>query len=118
MQSAESGDVASAVTASAANPFLFQDVDVRTASSIDPGSDRIAAVPVEEACKLHPDAALLVVNLTDQPMFFSASMHCPILEVRVSLPQGTARAMMRGPEFDADMRAGFNATTQALARNP
>jgi predicted acylesterase/phospholipase RssA len=118
MQSAGSGDVAWAVTASAANPFMFQDVDVRTATTIDPGSDRVAAVPVEEACRLHPDAALLVVNLTDQPALFSSAMHCPTLEVRVPVPQGTAKTMMRGPEFDSYMLAGFNETLRVLARNP
>ena len=117
MQFASSGDVAWAVTASAANPFMFQDVDVRTATTIDPGSDRVAAVPVEEACRLYPDAALLVVNLTDQPAFFSSAMRCPTLEVRVPMPQGTAKTMMRGPEFDSYMLAGFNETLKVLAPN-
>jgi predicted acylesterase/phospholipase RssA len=118
MQAASAGNVAQGVSASAANPFLFQDVDVHTAQTIDPGSDRIAAVPVEAACQLYPDAALIVVNVTDQPIFFTGIMPCPVLDVRVPLQQAGVQAMMRGPEFELYVRAGFDAAAQALARNP
>jgi hypothetical protein len=117
-QAVLAGDLANAVGASIANPFIFQDVDVRVERSMDPGADRVMAVPVEDACKLYPQAALIVVNVTDEPAFFSAAMRCPLLEVRVPVPQAGPQAMMRGAEFDTYVKAGFDATEQTLVRNP
>jgi predicted acylesterase/phospholipase RssA len=112
------GDLSNAVGASAANPLIFQDVNVRADQAIDPGVDRVAAVPVEDACQLFPRAALIAINVTDQAAFFSGAMRCPLLEVRVPLQQEDVQALTRGPKFDAYVKAGFDATAQALAANP
>jgi NTE family protein len=117
-QLVSSGNVAQAVSASAANPFLFQDIELNSAQTMDPGLDPIAAVPVEDACRIHPDAALIVVNLTGHPFVFSGAMPCPLLDVPVLLPQANVHAMMRGAEFDSYVKAGFDVTAQALARSP
>lgn len=113
------GDLADAVGRSIANPFIFSDIDLRrdSAVGIDPGADRVSATPVEDACRLFPDARLLAVNVTDRPAFYSATMHCPVLEVRVPVGEvadanGVARG---GPAFDALVRTGDDATRRALS---
>jgi hypothetical protein len=63
---------------------------------MDPGADRVMAVPVEDACRLFPDAGLIVINVTDQDAFFSRAMQCPLLEVCVPLLPADVNAMMRG----------------------
>ena len=81
---ARAGSVAEAVGGSVANPFLFPNLDVGSAAALDPGADRAAAVPVEEACRVFPGANLLVINVTGQPSFFTSKMTCPVLEVAVT----------------------------------
>lgn len=58
-----SGNLADAVASSAANPFIFQDVKLRAGERLDPGADRVAAIPVDDACRFAPDAQLIVINL-------------------------------------------------------
>lgn len=115
MITATHGNLAAAVGNSSANPFIFQDVNCRSGQALDPGGDRVAAVPVEDACRLAPGARLIAINLTDQPAFFSASMKCPLLEVPIRLAPGTPKAMVRGPDFYAFALAGFLITQRALA---
>ncbi len=115
MVTATRGNLATAVGNSAANPFIFEDVNCRSGQPLDPGADRVAAVPVEDACRLAPGSRLVAINLTDQPAFFSASMKCPLLEIPIRLPPGTPKNIVRGPEFYAFAAAGFVITQRALA---
>jgi NTE family protein len=114
---ARSGSVAEAVGGSVANPFLFPGLDVGKAKALDPGADRAAAVPVEEACRVFPGANLLAINVTGQPSFFSARMTCPVLEVAVQ-PSGLPPAEVLA--FDAAYRQavdrGYASTMQALQK--
>jgi len=114
MVTAARGNLAVAVGNSAANPFIFQDVNCRSGQALDPGADRVAAVPVEDACKLVPGSRLIAINLTDQPAFFSASMNCALFEIPIRLPPGTPKNIVRGPEFYAFAAAGFLTTKRAL----
>jgi predicted acylesterase/phospholipase RssA len=114
---ARSGSVAEAVGGSVANPFLFPGLDVGKAAALDPGADRAAAVPVEEACRVFPGANLLVINVTGQPSFFSAKMACPLLEVAVT-PTGLPPEQVLA--FDSAYRQtvdrGYATTLQALKK--
>ncbi|MES1158104.1 MAG: patatin-like phospholipase family protein [Haliangium ochraceum] len=113
------GDLAQAVGSSIANPFVFEDVDVTVAPRIDPGSDRVAATPVEDACRLFPDANLLVVNISGTPAFFSAAMRCPTYEIVIDVPAPPPQAFFQGgPAFDRAWRAGHQKVAAVLARPP
>jgi predicted acylesterase/phospholipase RssA len=80
---ARTGPLAEAVGASVANPFLFPRLDVASATGLDPGADRVSATPVEDACRLFPRANLLAINVSGAPIFHSAKMRCPLLEVTI-----------------------------------
>lgn len=112
-----SGNVADAVGASAANPFIFDDIDLKTAQRIDPGADRLSAVPVSEACRLFADAAIIAVNVSGQPMEMAAGLQCPVYEIRVARRPNLDRnaAAAGGAEFDALVQDGERAAQAALA---
>jgi predicted acylesterase/phospholipase RssA len=113
---ARAGSVAEAVGGSVANPFLFPGLDVNRAAALDPGADRAAAVPVEEACRVFPGANLLVINVSGQPTFFSARMTCPLLEVAVA-PSGLPpdQVLAFGGAYQRVVERGFARTLQALS---
>jgi NTE family protein len=113
------GSVAEAVGGSVANPFLFASLNVKRAAALDPGADRAAAVPVEEACQLFPGANLLVINVTGQPSFFSARMTCPLLEVSVP-PTGLPpeQVLAFGGAYQRVVDRGYASTRQALEKRP
>lgn len=110
------GDLAGAVGASIANPYIFDDVDVARAPKLDPGADRVAATPVQDACRAFPEANLLVVNLQPTPAIFDAHMTCPLREVMVTVDDVPPEALFSDqPAFDAAWSAGHTAVRQALA---
>jgi NTE family protein len=111
-----SGDLAQAVGASIANPFVFEDVDVASAPALDPGSDRLAATPVEDACRLFPDSNLLVVNVSGTPAVRGEGARCPMREVMIDTPSLPPEAILggQGTGFDVSWRAGFDAVARAL----
>jgi len=114
---ARAGSVAEAVGGSVANPFLFPGLDVSRAAALDPGADRAAAIPVEDACHVFPGANLLVINVTGHPAFFTAQMRCPLLEVAVTptgLPPDQVLAFGRAYQMALDR--GYATTLQALRR--
>jgi predicted acylesterase/phospholipase RssA len=113
------GDLAAAIGASIANPFVFEDVDVATAPKIDPGSDRVAATPVQDACALFPDANLLVLNVQGTPAFHDAQMTCPLREVVIDVADLPPEALFsERPEFEAAWRQGHDTAAAALADRP
>jgi len=113
------GDLAHAVGASIANPFVFEDIDVATAPALDPGSDRLAATPVDDACRLFPDSNLLVVNVSGTPAVRGDGARCAIREVMIDTPPLPPEAFMgAGNGFDSSWRAGFDAVAKALQDSP
>jgi NTE family protein len=111
------GDLAEAVGASVANPFVFPGMDVGDAHALDPGADRVAATPIEDACRLYPQARLLVINVTGRPAFTSAAMSCPVTEVRVPAAGVPVEDVLRfGPAYEHAVAEGYRATMIALAR--
>jgi predicted acylesterase/phospholipase RssA len=112
---ATQGDLATAVGHSIANPFIFEQLQMSRAPGIDPGADRVSATPVEDACRLFPDARLIAVNVTGTPVFHSAAMRCPLLEIRVDVGEVNEEAIARGgPQLDRVVTTGREATTAAL----
>jgi len=71
--------------------------------------------PVDEACRLFPDANLLAINVTGEPAFYRAEMRCPLREVQVDPGALDAEAVFRlQADFTRAVKAGFDATTRAL----
>ena len=112
-----SGDLAEAVGSSLANPLLFADVKVREGEPLDPGADRASATPVEDACRLFPQANILAINVTGRPAFYSPAMSCPLREVMLPAAGVTAVDLLAsGPATRRAIDAGRNATLRALGR--
>ena len=114
------GNLASAVGQSIANPFVFRSLNVAKSASIDPGADRLAATPVDEACRMFPDAKLLVINVSSQPSVVTPAMHCPVFEIPIETGPVDAKKIMGGEtlgvEYDRLILLGFKVTKAALTR--
>jgi NTE family protein len=114
---ADRGPLAAAVGASVANPLIFSTLPMGPGRPIDPGADRVSAIPVQDACATFPDANLLAINVTGQPIFTDARMKCPLLEVRIDPPQVPATEIMElGDSYRRIVDGGRAATRAALAR--
>lgn len=112
---AKEGNLAGTIGKSLANPYVFDSLDLAKTSDIDPGADRAAMTPVDEACRLFPGANLLAINVTDQPAFYRGDMTCPLREVRVPVGALNPEAVFRlQAAFDDTVRAGYDATIAAL----
>lgn len=104
---ARSGNVAAAVGASVANPLIFATLDVRSGGPIDPGLDRVAAVPIEQACANFPGHVMLAINVTREPPFVSTRMNCPTYEVPIDVVSASPNAALSSPEaFASTVRIG------------
>jgi predicted acylesterase/phospholipase RssA len=111
------GTLAAAVSASIANPYLFYDVDLQT-GPLDPGADRVASVPVEDAYSTFLPERLVVINVTGEPALYSQRVRAIVDEVLVEACPAQPDPAMRGtgPEFERIRRAGYEQTRAALAR--
>jgi hypothetical protein len=109
---ATEGSVADAVASSAANPFLFEDATLRR---IDPGADRVSAVPVHDACVLFPGSRLITINVTDEPAFYRPDLGCEVREIHVRMGATSVEAFKgSGESFESAWRAGHDAVLRAL----
>jgi hypothetical protein len=110
-------DPAGAEGGSVANPFLFPSLDVASAQALDPGADRAAATPIEEACHVFPGANLLAINASGQPSLYSARMTCPLLEITVApLALPPDEVLRFGAAYQRAVEEGYTTTRQALQR--
>ncbi|MDA3951777.1 MAG: patatin-like phospholipase family protein [Spirochaeta sp.] len=72
--------LSAAVARSVNNPFLFPDTSLEY---VDPGTDRIAAVPIQEAdARFAPDR-IIAINVTDAPAVVATSVDAIIEEIRI-----------------------------------
>ena len=111
---AREGDLAHAVAASANNPLLFEGTVLQ---DLDPGADRVAAVPVHDACALFPRARLLTVNVTGEAAFYGKELPCEVVEIRIAGAEPPLEALAgEGDAFERVYEAGFDATRAALER--
>jgi len=114
---ADSGPLAAAVGASVANPLIFATLALGPGRPIDPGADRVSATPVQDACATFPDANLLVINVSGQPIFTDARMTCPFYEVHIDpAPVAPQEVMELGDGYRRVVAGGHDATRAALAR--
>jgi NTE family protein len=114
---ADRGPLAAAVGASVANPLIFSTLQMGPGRPIDPGADRVSATPVQDACATFPDANLLAINVSGQPIFTDAHMKCPVVEVRIDPPQVPPQEIMElGATYRRLVDTGRTATRAALAR--
>jgi predicted acylesterase/phospholipase RssA len=115
IRSETTGNLAQAVGASAANPLIFPELKVTPGRHLDPGADRVSATPVQDACRLFPDANLLAINVTGQPIFKDAGTRCPVMEVRVVPEPVTIEDVFAlGEVYDRVVESGRAATLAAL----
>ena len=110
------GSLAEAIGRSVANPYVFPGLDVARAPGLDPGMDRMAAIPVADACRLFPGATLWIVNVTGAPAVYDRTLGCDTHEIRadpgeVALPD----AFENGPIRAAAIDVGYRKTRAALA---
>ena len=111
---AREGDLAHAVAASANNPLLFEGTELK---DLDPGADRVSAVPVHDACALFPHARLLTLNVTGEAAFYGKDLPCEVVEIRIKGDEPPLSALEgEGDAFDRVYEAGFDATRAALER--
>ncbi|HXT99553.1 MAG TPA: patatin-like phospholipase family protein [Polyangia bacterium] len=114
---ADRGRIATAVGASVANPLIFSTLAMGPGRPIDPGSDRVSATPVQDACAAFPDANLLAINVSGQPIFTDASMKCPVFEVRIDPPPvAPADILSLGESYRRVVESGRTAMRAALPR--
>jgi len=117
---ADRGPISAGVGASTANPLIFSTLSTLAMAPgrpIDPGSDRVSATPVQDACAAFPDANMLAINVSGQPIFTDATMKCPLLEIRID-PQPVApqEIMELGAGYQRVVESGRAATRAMLSR--
>ncbi len=139
MADERSGNLARAVSRSVANPLIFKNYNpaqapargrrgrasasaTQMAGALDPGVDRMAAIPVDDACRMFPHSRIIAINVSGQPVLFSARMDCPLIEVDVPVTIGVSQLRAfegADPDFSAVVDTGYRATLlqvqQALA---
>lgn len=109
-----SGSVATAVARSIANPEVFPGFDARRSRYLDPGVDRMARVPVVEACSRFPESLLITINVTAEAAVIPPDVACPTVEVRIPLEAPNEALDPSKPEFKKVVRLGRQATKAAL----
>jgi len=104
------------VAASIANPFLFSDIKAEDGTRIDPGADRVSAVPLQAACELHPDMQFLVSNVTGSPAFLGKGTSCSFQELKFSPLKVDASRAIRGkePELRRLILAGYRGALKGI----
>ena len=114
---ADSGPLSDAIGASIANPLIFSKLEIGPGRPLDPGADRVSATPVQDACATFPDADLVAINVSGQPIFTDSTMKCPLLEIRVDPPQVPPEEIMElGDSYRRIISKGRAATRAALGR--
>ena len=116
-RTADRGGLADAVGASIANPLIFPTLAIGPGRPLDPGADRMSATPVQDACRLFPDANILAINVTGQPIEPGAEMKCPLLEVRIAAePVSAADTLALGDTYARVVEHARVSTRAALRR--
>ncbi len=113
------GLLADAIATSIANPLLFSDLSATRGRKIDPGLDRVSAIPVEAACEMFPGHQLLVSNVIGGEIFTSRAMNCPYQEIKVPpvIVDATAAMSAMDPAFGQLVTAGYQAAVESVDWN-
>ena len=117
MVDVRAGDLAEAVKGSVANPLIFPRLDPKRAGILDPGVDRVAVTPVDDACRMFPHSRLIAINVSGQPVFTSNRMDCQVIEVDVPVVAVDHARVLKAeePDFSMVVNAGYRATLAVLA---
>jgi hypothetical protein len=108
------GPLAPAVSCSMNNALIFKQ-DLAKAKCLDPGTDRAARIPVDEACKTFRPARIIAVNVTGEPSFSSRQMDCDLKEVMIPATEVKTDAIQgEGPDFDYAYELGYETTKKWL----
>ena len=111
----QQGNLAEAVSRSANNLYLFTSSTIH--DPIDPGADRLAAVPIEDAVHLFHPTKVIAVNVTNTPAFYRRTAGVAVQEIMISVAPSDKAFMGAGPEFDKIYWAGYQTTKKALQEN-
>ncbi len=76
------GNLATAISRSSNNPFIFKNTSLK---HIDPGLDRISAVPIEDAIKHFNPDIVIAINVTGEPAMYYKHDKCRIIEVMIDV---------------------------------
>lgn len=74
------GNLSTAISRSSNNPFIFKNTDLQY---IDPGSDRMAAVPISDAIKHFNPTRIIAINVTGEPAIYSLEKNINVIEVLI-----------------------------------
>jgi len=104
------GNLADAISRSANNPFIFQS-DFGSLQHIDPGGDRMAAIPIEDAFRLFRPTRIIVINVTGQRSFYAKDLGCEVQEIMISPENVKSEEAIKGlgEDFDKVFQAGHRA---------
>jgi predicted acylesterase/phospholipase RssA len=110
-----SGDLAEAIARSTNNPFIFKSGQL---DYIDPGIDRMSAIPVEDACRTFQTERIVAVNVTGDSTYYSRQMTCKVTEVKLNIPDFRPEEELSGSgrNFEWLYRVGFDGMTDALGK--
>ncbi len=113
------GNLAAHVSGSINHPGIFTGKPLSETEKIDPGLDRMSAIPVDQACKVFGPAYLIVVNVTTDNILYTPTMQCQFREIKIppAANINIEQAMMgASPDFDILYKLGYNAVTAALKK--
>jgi TonB family protein len=114
---ARTGSLTRAVSCSANNVALFKQ-EITKAECLDPGTDRPARVPVDEACKTFQPARIIAINVTGESSFVSPQMNCDVKEIMIPASSITNKAMEGdGPDFENAYMVGYKTTMDWISKN-
>lgn len=108
--------IGSIIGGSCANPFIFTSMNVNSASKIDPGADRVSAIPITDACDKFPNNKLIVINVSGNDAFVKNNLQCPTLTIDIEPTQikNPQSLINLGTEFDKLVSYGYFATMSQL----
>ncbi len=113
---ADSGSLATAVSRSANNPYVFEETKL---DFVDPGVDRLSAVPVEQAAEVFSPDTIIAINTTGEPAIYDSGLEAVVYEVMVpNVPDVELRSALlaEGEDFERLYTAGYTAASQFVAR--
>ncbi|MDH5414632.1 MAG: patatin-like phospholipase family protein [Flavobacteriaceae bacterium] len=108
----QQGNLADAVSKSANNPFMFKSANFD--DPLDPGADRIAAVPIEDAVRLFHPTQVIAVNVTGNPVFYTKDAGVIVKEITIFVKDRDEAMKGFGQEFDNIYRLGYLATKKVF----
>ncbi len=83
---ATSGNLAEAICRSSNNKYIFKNTNLKY---IDPGVDRISAVPIEEAYLAFLPTRIISINVTGEPAVYTNKVKCKVIEIELSVDELT-----------------------------